>query len=637
MKKPVILLITAVFLALAVVTVLPLTPTALAQQAENKVEAQFSTCLIYDSPEDIFTNGEVTGRNEWHANIGSWVPLTGLTLTLDSTLNFDHIMKENLTTTGPPTYVWSFGDVPPETRSAAYVGFGSLDSPGVAPVTFTPGFDASRSADKTEFSAPGTQALTITVTPREGTKRFGIVIHADENNLVNPVITSPTSGDGIELKREGHLLHIEPTGLALDTSWTITVTIQVTPKVPEVEFMPYVCIGRSEPLASGTASGNSISLRVTDMGTWTLSTEGSYEWNWADELIRQVSWPFYSVGIGKGSTPAAPVEGNKVQVDFGEGVQSWISGDTFTNSELTGRRIWRIASLRNTDDETGEPIKDLRVTLHSELDFDGVGSGVEDSLTKRGPPIYEWSCGDLVEESQHKGTWVDAAAWFDNYPTTIKPGFDASRSFDKTLFTAPDTQTLTITVTPREEWLKKITVEVIADESNLVDPVIISYSPTGAENIKLTADKHRLFLDFIPVKLNTPLTITVTLRVTPKAPEVEYKPRVGFVPEASGRQIEADVGTTRGSSMSYTMPEVGTWAVSAEGNYVWNWGAPHWVRGSVIFSEKQGQAPEQAQPALVVINWQVVTSIVAGVAIIGLGTYFFIRRWRRARKSLLAQ
>ena len=84
MKKLVPLVITAAFLAMAVVTALPLAPTAVAQQA--KVGAQFSTYWIYDSPEDTFTNGEVTGSKEWHANIGSGVPLTGLTLTLDSTI-----------------------------------------------------------------------------------------------------------------------------------------------------------------------------------------------------------------------------------------------------------------------------------------------------------------------------------------------------------------------------------------------------------------------------------------------------------------------------------------------------------------------------------------------------------------------
>ncbi len=461
MKKLVPLVTTAVFLALAAGTVLPLAPTAIAQQAENRVGAQYSTYWIYDSPEDAFTNSEVTGRKEWHTSLGSGVPLPGLTLTLDSTLNFDHIMKENLTTTGPPTYVWSFGDVPAGTDRVAYVGSGSLGSPTptskggprpigstsgtVVPVTFTPGFDASCSADKTEFSAPGTQTLTITLTPREGTERFGVLINAPENELVNPVITSPTSGDGIELRQEGHQLSISPRGLALNATWTTTVTIRVTPKVPEVEYLPHIAIGWREPLASGTASGDSLSFPVTDMGTWTWRAGGSYEWDWTNELRREVCWH---------PKPAPPVEGNQVEVSFSEHVMGYFEGDTFTNSELTGLRSFRISTIENTDDKTGAPVKDLRVTLDSDLVFDRVGGG--DFLTRKmGPPTYEWFYGDLVEKSQYPGWSMNANVFFDNYQTTIKPGFDASRSFDKTLFTASGTQTLTITVTPREQWLEE--------------------------------------------------------------------------------------------------------------------------------------------------------------------------------------
>ena len=658
MKKLLSLLIAVVFLALAVGTVSHLTPTAVAQQAENRVGAQFSTYWIYDSPEDTFTNGEVTGRKDWHADMGSGVPLPGLTLTLDSALNFDHIMKENLTTTGPPTYVWSFGDVPPGTNSVAYVGCRGLDIPtptpkegprpiggtsaSVVPVTFTPGFDASCSADKTEFSAPGTQTLTITLTPREGTERFDVLIDAVENDLVNPVITSPTSGDGIELRQEGHQLSISPTGLALNATWTTTVTIRVTPKVPEVEYLPYISVGWREPLASGTASGNSLSLPVADMGTWTWSDEGNYEWDWTDELIRQVCWRPYSGRMGEGSTPA-PLKGNQVWVWFSENVMSWFGEDTFTNSELTGLRSFRIDTIENTDDETGAPVKDLRVTLDSNLVFDRVGGG--EALTiKIGPPIYEWSYGDLVEKSQYQGYSKDANVFFNYYATTIKPGFDASRSFDKTLFTVPGTQTVTITVTPREEWLEKLCVAVIADENNSVNPVIISYSSTDAEEITFTADKHRLGFWFIPVKLNTPLTITVTLLVTPKVPEVDYKPTVGIQPE---RYSEADMGTTIGSSMSYTMPDVGTWTVSAEGDYVWNWGAPHRVRPQVafagrpepavdpaLFADSGGPPPQRPAPMPIPstrgdINLWFVIGIAAGLVIICLVTYFFIRRRRR--------
>lgn len=653
MKKLLPLVIIAVFLALAVGIVLPPAPTAVAQQDENTVRPDFSTRWIYDSPEDTFTNSEVTGRKEWHANLGSGVPLAGLTLTLNSALNFDHIMKENLTTTGPPTYVWSFGDVPPGTNSVAYVGSSSptptpKEGPrpigpvgAVVPVTFTPGFDASRSADNTEFSAPGTQTLTITLTPREGTERFYVFIDAPENELVNPVITSPTSGDGIELRQEGHQLLISPAGLALNATWSTTVTILVTPKVPEVEYIPVVSIFWKETIASGTTSGNSFSFPVTDMGTWTVSAEGSYEWDWTDELLRQVCWRPYP-------KPAAPV--NQVKVTFSEEVSSWFGGDvdTFTNSELTGLRSFRIDDIANTDDETGAPVKDLRVTLDSDLVFDSVGGG--DYLTRKmGPPTYEWFYGDLVEKSQYPGWSMNANVHFHYYATTIKPGFDASRSFDKTLFTAPDTQTLTITVTPREEWLEEfgsnISVLVVADEKNPVNPVITSYSATDAEEIKLTADKHRLGLYFIPVKLNTPLTITVTLLVTPKVPEVDYKPIVGIQPL---RYSEADMGYTIGSSFSYTMPGVGTWTVSAEGDYAWNWGASHGVGPRVVFAGTPepevdpalfagsgGPPPESATPMPTPstrggINlWVVIGIVAAGIAIIGLVAFFFVRRQRK--------
>jgi len=611
MKKLVPLVITAVFLALAVGTVLPLAPTAMAQPV-NKVDAQFSTYWIYDSPEDAFTNGQVTGRKDWHASIGCGVPLTGLALTLDSTLNFDHFQKENLTTTGPPTYVWSFGDVPPGTHRGAYVGFGSLDSPGVAPVTFTPGFDCSRFADKTEFSEPGTQTLTITLTPRERTERFEVLINAGENDQVNPVITSPTSGDGIELRQEGHQLSISLAGLALNTTWTTTVTIQVTPKVPEVEYLPYIAIGWKEPLASGTASGNSVSLPVTDMGAWTWSVEGSYEWGWTDELFRQVSWRPYSTGIGEDSTPAppeggedstpaSPVDGNMVQLNFSTSYLLNLYEDTFTNEEVTGQVIWRIPNIVNTTDETGEPIRGLKVTLDSDIAFEWVG---DENLTKMGPPTYEWSWGDLVEEHKHTGWATDVLVGF-LYQSPIKftPGFDVSRSFDKTVFTAPDTQTVTVTVTPREEWIKGVRIHVHTDENDLVNPVIISHS--GGEQADVTPDGHRSGIT-IPVELNTPVTITVTIRVTPKVPRVQYEPHVSVHPHRTvERKRLVDItpappqpgsmpgghGTGRrptiGSSFSYTN-EAGTWTVSAEGNYVWIWAADDEVPEYEVFFFSDG-------------------------------------------------
>ena len=591
MKKILPLVIATVFLAMTVAMVLPLAPSAVAQQAENRVGAQFSTHWNYDSPEDTFTNGEVTGKKDWHANMGSRVPLTGLTLTLDSALNFDHIMKENLTTTGPPTYVWSMS--PSGTSSDAYVGFGSLDSPGAVPVTFPPGFDASRSADKTEFSAPGTQTLTITVTPRVATEQLAILVFADENGLVNPVITSPTSGDGIELRQEGHQLVISPAGLALNTTWTIDVTIQVTPKVPDIEYLPYVAIGWRESLGSDTASGNSLSLPVADMGTWTWSAEGSYEWQWTDELIRQVSWSPYAGKMGDDSTQTPPLKGNQVQVHFSSQYNVAVE-DTFTNAEVTGMPIWSITDIVNTTDETGEPVRGLRVTLDSDLAFNTF-FGTDLNLIRRGPPTYEWSFGDKAEEHKHTGWATGPMVGFNApiapptlgkvgprpvstpatiVPVTFTPGFDISRSFDKTVFTAPDTQTVTITVTPREERIERVGIYVhVSSKSDLVDAAIISHSGYGGMPAHVTPDGQHSGIEDIPVELNTPVTITVTFQVTPKVPKVEYKPHVGIALTYSSEYHSGGTSDTiLADSFSYTN-EAGTWTVSAEGNYVWDWSA----------------------------------------------------------------
>jgi hypothetical protein len=601
MNKLALLATTAVFLTLTIGTVLLRAPTAIAQQAENRVAAQFSTYLIYDSPEDTFTNGKVPGKKEWHAGVGTGVPLPGLTLTLDSALDFDHIMRENLTTTGPPSYVWSFGDVPPGTGRNAYVGFGGLDSSGVVPVTFTPGFDASRSVDKTEFSAPGTQTLTITVTPRDVIEQLGILIFADENDQVNPVITSPTNGGGIELSDDGHKLVINPTNLRLDTTWVISVTIQVTTKVPEVEYLPFVGIGWREALASDTTSGNSLSFPIADMGTWAWSVEDSYEWDWTDELIRQVCWFSYSGKIGERPKSTAPLKGNHVELGFLEtcecNLQPWV--DSFTDTEVTGMRRWRIGQISNTADETGEPVRGLRVTLDSDVRFDSaIGFGT--SLVKMGPPIYEWFYDELVEEPEFKGHAFDASVMLTHGElATFTPGFDVSRSFDKTVFTAPDTQTVTVTFTRRDESFERVLICVNTEaDPDLVDAVIIAHSDEWY-NEQLSDDHYAEFGETktgIPVELNIPLTVTVTIQVTPKVPVVEYKPHVHAAPHYLGGKH--DYGTVQGSSFSYTN-EAGKWTVSAEGDYIWNWSASTSITpgGSVNLMPERGRTPPTLTPA----------------------------------------
>ncbi len=603
-----------------------------ADSAGNHVAAQFRTAWIYDSPEDTFSNAQVTGRKWWQASMHNGpdetgAAIIGLALTLESTLAFDILQADHLVTSGPPAYEWSFGDVPEGSDAGAWVD--SLHDSNPVPVTFSPGFDTSRSVDKTEFTEPDTQTLTITLTPREVTEGFSVLVQAEQNDMVSPVITSPASGEGVSLRQEGHSLHIDPTGLQLNATWTVTVTIEVTPKASKVVFTPYVMIGwEGEALTGGSASGDSLSRPLGDpsdeVGTWTWSAEGTYEWHWEERLSKSVVWAYrYGVeGEGSEGAVSTPEEvGNRIDVGFFHEFHHEVPGNTFVNTEVIGKEWWR-TNFANWPDETGAPVIRSNVILNTELKFDEVET---DKLTRMGPPVYEWYLGDVVEEPERQEWPWDAFVGFYNSPIKFSPGLDLSRSFDKTVFTTPDIQTMTVTLTPREEWVETVSIFVHTDEDDIVNPVIVSISHVGGGKVNIMEDGHRSGIERIPVELNTPLIIIYTLQITPKVARVEYWPYTSILLYHPGVLAS---GTNSGNSVSYTN-EAGTWTWSAEGDYYWQWGAatPDYT---VTFRERARQAstPETSQA----ISWQLIIGIVAGVIIAGSVTYFFVRRRLRKKR-----
>jgi len=264
--------------------------------------------------------------------------------------------------------------------------------------------------------------------------------------------------------------------------------------------------------------------------------------------------------------PSATVSGgNEVSVSFIEERHYEVSGDSFMNKEVTVEEWWR-TNLINLPDETGASVTGLQLTLDSEVSFEGVE---KEFLTIKGPPIYEWSLDDVPNgETIATNGWPWDAYVRRHSTSKLVPGYDVSRSFDKTVFSAQGVQMLTITVTPREESINTVTITVHTDEDAFVDPVVLSYSSTSGGEVKIEQDGHRSEIGFVPVELNTPMTVTVTIQVTPKVPLVHYKPGTGIRAE---RVSVPDSGITTGNSVSFTT-EVGTWTWSAEGDYVWDWG-----------------------------------------------------------------
>ncbi len=316
--------------------------------------------------------------------------------------------------------------------------------------------------------------------------------------------------------------------------------------------------------------------------------------------------------------PTGTPGGNEVSVSFIEESNYRVSGDSFTNKEVATERWWR-TNLLNLSDETGEPVTGLKLSLESDISFEGKSEGIEkDQMTRIGPPTYEWSLGDVPDgKTIATNGWPwDAFVFSQSFPGKLAPGYDVSRSFDKTVFLTQGIQTLTITFIPREESIDTVTIYVHTDEDQFVNPVVLSYFSNSGGEVKIEQSGHRSEIRSVSVELNTPLTVTVTIQVTPKVPLVQYKPGTGINTE---RITVPENGITTGSSVSYTT-EVGTWTWSAEGDYVWNWG----VRAASDVNISFGRSS-----SIPISIWILLTVVILGATILGIILY----RRRRKRVS----
>ena len=273
----------------------------------NTAGSSYSTWRIYTAPENTFDNREVTGNTWWQA--GQWNqpdttedPIAGLELSLDTDLALDWYpfgTPPTLVTEGPPTYQWAFGDVA-EAEDEERNFFVHPKNPADDVLgSFTPGFNASVSVDRVKFlqsEGAQEQTLTLTVEKVDPAAHFILLFLTDElpgsslpflsvdkDDLVEAAITSsfsfPEWTDVVFPGRTGFIMdtmHI-PAG----ETWTCEVPIEVTPKVPSVEYKPVVFLTSQDPYPERQSHvGNSHSFEVDSLGTWTWSAEGEYDWQW---------------------------------------------------------------------------------------------------------------------------------------------------------------------------------------------------------------------------------------------------------------------------------------------------------------------------------------------------------------------
>lgn len=266
----------------------------------NLIRVHFEKERWYTISGDTINNLPLTNQMVWRAlqpinePDETGAPVTGLQLTLDSekALEVEH---DKLVEMGPPIYVWSFGTLveEPELTGWGWDAFAIEQSQA----KIAPGFDAFRSFNTTEFSVVSTQVMTITITPRdEKIEQVSIFVHTDNDTYSDVVVVSysSTSGGDISITEGGHRSGIQITLVEVNASLTVTVTLQVTPKVPCIVYTPYTAINThySSVAESDVATGSSVSF-TNEVGTWTWTADGDYVWHWfgSNTTNVEVHWP----------------------------------------------------------------------------------------------------------------------------------------------------------------------------------------------------------------------------------------------------------------------------------------------------------------------------------------------------------
>jgi hypothetical protein len=291
-------------LVLALIFGLLLPTVRIDGQTANDLNVVFGTIFTYNTSGDVFANAEVSGNQVWFSNFTnsqdySGEPATNVTLTLVTDKTFDRISAPPglidrgpvLNLTGPPMYRWSAGNVPEFDSTTSGPQVPQNVSQTSSQATFTPGFDLTRTIDRTVFNETGVQTMIVTVTPRKDLSYFEVIIKPISNDHVKTQITFPVTdaSQGVFVSPDNSSVSIYSNQKTeAGEAKTFTTKILVTPIDQTVEIIPPVRVATSEEQATGNDSESSCSLAVSDLGTWTWSADGIYEWFWSENIMKAV-------------------------------------------------------------------------------------------------------------------------------------------------------------------------------------------------------------------------------------------------------------------------------------------------------------------------------------------------------------
>jgi hypothetical protein len=258
----------------------------------------------------------------------------------------------------------------------------------------------------------------------------------------------------------------------------------------------------------------------------------------------------------------------RVGANFGTFYGFSTPGDSFTNQQVKGNRLWT-SQFINDAISPGLAVDGVTLELNTFKDFDVVdgflGKGnLQHTADVFGPPLYRWLFGAIDPYYAARGIVGFAGDQID-----FTPGFDASRVFDSTVFTESGVQTLTVTVIPHQE-IERLQINLNIIEDSYLNATVEPLKTDISQRLVVSPDSHNVTKLFLNPPIGVPITYQFKINVLlkPDTRQVDFLPIVSV---NTNRVIQNGQGVLS-PSLSHEIPGYGTWTwTTSLGDCLWNW------------------------------------------------------------------